>query len=122
MKSPILEVRNLCKHFPVYSTGIVRRQIGLVKACDEVTFDVLPGETLGIVGESGSGKTTLGRTLLRAVRPTSGQVLFRQQSATGEHVVDLASISEADLRPLRRDVQMIFQDPFGSLNPRWTVQ
>lgn len=118
---PLLSVRELCKHFPVYSEALVPKPIGAVRACDRITFDVMPGETFGVVGESGSGKTTLGRTLLRATNPTSGQVLFRR-SESDESVVDLAAVSAAELKPLRRELQMIFQDPFASLNPRWTVQ
>jgi len=118
---PLLYVRELCKHFPVYSEALVPKPIGAVKACDRITFDVMPGETFGVVGESGSGKTTLGRTLLRATNPTSGQVLFRRNESD-ESVVDLAALSAAELKPLRRELQMILQDPFASLNPRWTVQ
>lgn len=117
MTEPILSVRNLCKHYPVYSQGLFQKRIGLVKACDDISFDVASGETLGIVGESGSGKTTLGRAILRATRPTSGNVIFNDGSP-----VDLTTLSEPELRPLRPKLQMIFQDPFSSLNPRWTVQ
>jgi peptide/nickel transport system ATP-binding protein len=118
VSQPILQVRDLCKYFPVYGSGWMKKQIGLVKAVDEVSFDLLPGETLGLVGESGSGKTTAGRTILRAHEPTRGQVLFD----SGEGVVDLARLSEAQLKPLRTRMQMIFQDPFASLNPRMTVR
>jgi ABC-type oligopeptide transport system ATPase subunit len=98
--------------------------VGLVKACDNVSFDLKRGETLGIVGESGSGKTTLGRAILRATRPTSGQVLFTHRAAQEGRAapVDLAQLPDAALKPLRTEMQMIFQDPFGSLNPRMTVQ
>lgn len=116
---PLLEVRHLMKHYPVYSKGLFKRQIDTVRACDDVSFSLFQGETLGIVGESGSGKTTLGRALLRATRPTCGEVIYRKE---GGATVDLASASEALLKPLRREIQMIFQDPFSSLNPRWTVQ
>jgi oligopeptide/dipeptide ABC transporter ATP-binding protein len=115
---PLLEVRDLCKHFPVNSKGFLRRQIGTVKAVDKVNFDLMPGETLGLVGESGSGKTTCGRTILRALKPTSGSVLFRQD----DQALDLATVDDADLKPLRTQMQMIFQDPFSSLNPRMTVR
>ena len=120
----ILSVQKLSKHYPIVQKGFWSRQVGMVKACHEVSFDVQRGETLGIVGESGSGKTTLGRAILRATRPTSGKVLFRHQAAAQgrEPPVDLASASEAQLKPLRTELQMIFQDPFGSLNPRMTVQ
>jgi oligopeptide/dipeptide ABC transporter ATP-binding protein len=114
---PLLEVRRLCKYFPVYAGGWLKKQIGTVKAVDEVSFDLMPGETLGLVGESGCGKTTAGRTILRAYAPTGGQVLFHEDGRT----VDLATLSEQDLKPLRTRMQMIFQDPFSSLNPRMTV-
>lgn len=116
---PLLEVRRLTKHYPVYDQGLFKRQVDTVKACDDVSFDVSLGETLGIVGESGSGKTTLGRALLRATNPTSGEVIYHKN---GGETVDLACANEATLKPLRREIQMIFQDPFSSLNPRWTVQ
>ena len=115
---PLLRVRGLCKYFPVYKRGFLKKQIGMVRAVDDVSFDLMPGETLGLVGESGCGKTTTGRTILRAYAPTSGQVLFRDNSRT----VDLAALPEKDLKPLRTKMQMIFQDPFSSLNPRMTVQ
>jgi oligopeptide/dipeptide ABC transporter ATP-binding protein len=115
---PLLEVRGLCKYFPVRSRGFLRRQLGVVKAADDVSFELMPGETLGLVGESGCGKTTTGRCILRALEPTSGRILFRPQ---GE-AVDLARLSHSALTPLRRRMQMIFQDPFASLNPRMTVR
>lgn len=125
----ILEVEHLCKYFPVYARGMFRRQIDTVKACDDINFTVAHGETLGIVGESGSGKTTLGRALLRATRPSSGHVWYsREQSVsataatTSAERVDLAQLDDASLLPLRKEIQMVFQDPFASLNPRWTVQ
>ena len=113
----LLQVKNLCKYFPVYSKGFYRRQIANVKAADDINFDLMPGETLGLVGESGCGKTTTARTILRALAPTSGQILFR----TDNQIYDLAQLSEAALKPLRPRMQMIFQDPFSSLNPRMTV-
>jgi len=118
MSEPLLTVRNLCKHFPIYSKGVVRKQTGLVKAVDEVSFELQPGETLGIVGESGSGKTTCARAILRAFAPTSGEVHFRRK---GGEMVNLATLSPDELVPLRQEMQMIFQDPFASLNPRMTV-
>jgi len=120
----ILSVRKLSKHYPIVQKGFFTRKVGLVKACDEVSFDVRQGETLGIVGESGSGKTTLGRAILRATRPTSGEVLFTHRAAREgrEAPLDLAKLSDDQLKPLRTELQMIFQDPFGSLNPRMTVQ
>ena len=114
---PLLEVRRLCKHFPTLSKGFFHKQVGVVKAVDDVSFDLRRGETLGLVGESGSGKTTCARTILRALTPTSGQAIFRAKDAT----VDLATLPERELKPLRQQMQMIFQDPFASLNPRMTV-
>lgn len=136
MPEPLLSVRGLCKYFPVYRTGFFRRQIGTVKACDDVSFDLAPGETLGLVGESGCGKTTTGRAILRALRPTRGQVLFRPHPAASRQVsgavdagaavlppaIDLATLSHRELKPLRTQLQMIFQDPYSSLNPRMTVR
>jgi oligopeptide/dipeptide ABC transporter ATP-binding protein len=118
MNAPLLTVRDLCKHFPVYARGWLRRPVGLVRAVDEVSFDLWPGQTLGLVGESGCGKTTAGRALLRAHRPTRGSVLFRDQGRE----LDLATLPEAALKPLRTRLQMVFQDPFSSLNPRLTVR
>ncbi len=116
---PLLSVRDLCKHFPIYRKGFFKRQVGAVKAVDQVSFDLMPGETLGIVGESGCGKTTAGRTILRALSPTSGTILFR--SGSGK-TIDLAGLSRGELKPLRKEMQMIFQDPFASLNPRMTIR
>ena len=119
-REPLLQVRGLCKHYPVYSKGLLRRQIGTIRACDDVSFDLRPGETLGLIGESGSGKTTTGRAILRAIRPTSGDVLFRTNGDAA--AVNLATLPDGRLRPLRTQMQMIFQDPYSSLNPRMTVQ
>lgn len=116
-RQPLLQVRNLSKHFYTRTGGVFRRKIVVLKAVDNVSFDIAPGETLGIVGESGSGKTTLARCILRALTPTAGTVLFHNRGRT----VDLASISSRQLKPLRQEMQMIFQDPFSSLNPRMTV-
>ncbi|HEY3319350.1 MAG TPA: oligopeptide/dipeptide ABC transporter ATP-binding protein [Planctomycetota bacterium] len=113
----LLKVRDLCKYYPVYSKGFLKNQIGLVKAADHVSFELRRGETLGLVGESGSGKTTTGRTILRATTPDKGSIEFLLDGKT----VDLATLPEAGLRPLRTRMQMIFQDPFSSLNPRMTV-
>jgi peptide/nickel transport system ATP-binding protein len=114
----LLRVNQLCKYFPVFSGGLFRKQVGVVKACHDVSFELARGETLGIVGESGSGKSTLARTLLRVTRPTSGSAIFR----SGDDEVDLATLSARRLSKLRPEIQMIFQDPFSSLNPRFTVQ
>jgi len=115
---PILRVQRLRKYFPIYSKGFLKKQIGLVKAVDDLSFELMPGETLGLVGESGCGKTTTGRAILRALTPTRGEVLFR---ANGDPI-DLAKLPEKELKPLRTKMQMIFQDPFSSLNPRMTVR
>lgn len=117
-EKPPLQVRGLKKYFPVYAQGIVRKATGEVKAVDDVSFDLHRGETLGLVGESGCGKTTTARVILRALEPTAGEVWF-QSEAHGE--VDMAKLSPKQLKPLRREMQMIFQDPFSSLNPRMTV-
>jgi oligopeptide/dipeptide ABC transporter ATP-binding protein len=109
---PILSIRGLKKHFPI-TGGMLRRQIATVYAVDGVDFDVMPGEIFSLVGESGCGKTTLGRTLLRLVEPTDGTIAFEGR--------DITNISQSELRPLRRKMQIIFQDPFGSLNPRMPV-
>lgn len=116
-REPLLEVVHLSKHYPIHSGGFFKRQTGVFKACDDINFELLAGETLGIVGESGSGKTTLGRTLLRATAPTAGHAWFRSRAGR----IDLARASARELKPLRTELQMIFQDPFASLNPRWTV-
>ncbi|MEZ5275803.1 MAG: ATP-binding cassette domain-containing protein [Opitutaceae bacterium] len=114
---PLLRVRGLCKYFPIRSKGFFKKVVGHVRAVDNMNFDLMPGETLGIVGESGSGKTTAARTILRALRPTSGSVDFRLNGRE----INLSSLGEHELRPLRPHMQMIFQDPFSSLNPRMTV-
>jgi len=109
---PLLSVTGLKKHFPIYG-GLFRRQIGSVYAVDGVDFDVQRGETFALVGESGCGKTTLGRSLLRLTEPTAGKIMFGGQ--------DISALSQDELRPVRRRMQIIFQDPFGSLNPRMPV-
>src|SRR5215216_4304427 len=113
----LLEVKRLRKYFPIQK-GFLRKTVGHVRAVDDVSFDVKRGETLALVGESGCGKTTTARCILRAYQPSSGQILFR---TTRDEVVDLARVPRARLRPLRREMQMIFQDPYSSLNPRMTL-
>jgi len=108
----LLKVKNLKKYFPVRG-GILSKIIGYVQAVDEISFNIKEGETLGLVGESGCGKTTTGRTIIRLLEPTAGEVDFK-----GENVFKL---SKEELRKARRNIQIIFQDPFGSLNPRMTV-
>jgi peptide/nickel transport system ATP-binding protein len=114
---PVIEVADLEVHFPVRQ-GLFNRQVGLVKAVDGVSFTVSPGETLGLVGESGSGKTTIGRSVLRAIEPTAGRISFTHEGTT----VDLTSLSHRELRPMRRHLQMIFQDPYSSLNARMPIR
>ena len=109
---PLIEVKNLRTWFPV-TGGVLRRHVDDVKAVDDVSFTIEPGTTVGLVGESGSGKSTIGKTILKLVPATSGQILFDGR--------DILPMGESEFRPLRRAVQMIFQDPFGSLNPRHTI-
>ena len=109
---PLLEVKNLKVHFPVRH-GVFSRANAVVKAVDDVSFEIAPGETLGLVGESGCGKSTLGRAVIRLLAPTSGEIVFN-----GEN---LLALSKEELRAKRRQFQMIFQDPFSTLNPRMTV-
>src|SRR5438309_12075730 len=109
---PLLEVKNLKTWFPVLG-GVLRRHVDDVKAVDDVSFTVEEGTTVGLVGESGSGKTTIGRTILKLAPATSGEIFFEGREILG--------LSEREFRPLRREIQMIFQDPFGSLNPRMTI-
>ena len=117
MSAPVLDVRGLAKLFEI-RRGFRRRVTGTVRAVDDVSFTIDAGETLGLVGESGCGKTTTARCILRAMPPTRGEIRF---GAADGSVVDLAPLSRAELRPLRPQIQMIFQDPFGSLNPRMTI-
>ena len=113
----ILEVRGLKKYFPI-TAGFFKKTVGYVRAVDNIDLYVKEGETLALVGESGCGKTTLGRSILRAIQPTSGEVLFKRRD--GE-IVDLTKIGNEKMRDTRRDMQMVFQDPYASLNPRMTV-
>jgi oligopeptide transport system ATP-binding protein len=110
--SVLVKVRGLKKYFPI-TRGILQRHVGDIKAVDGVSFNIYRGETLGLVGETGSGKTTVGRTMLRLYVPTGGRILFEEN--------DLADMTAGDLRRMRRRMQMIFQDPYASLNPRMTV-
>ncbi|MCC6432362.1 MAG: ABC transporter ATP-binding protein, partial [Gemmatimonadaceae bacterium] len=112
MTAPLLRVQGLTKHFPV-RRGVLQRVTGAVKAVDGVSFDIAPGETLALVGESGCGKTTTGRAVLRLIEPTAGAITFDG--------VDVRALRGEALRTLRRRMQIVFQDPFGSLNPRMTV-
>jgi oligopeptide transport system ATP-binding protein len=112
-KDILVRVRNLTKYFPITRGALIQRHVGDIKAVDDVSFDIYKGETLGLVGETGSGKTTVGRVMLRLYEPTAGSVFFGEE--------DLAVLKGADLRHMRRRMQMIFQDPYSSLNPRMTV-
>jgi len=111
--SALIEVRDLTKHFPITRGILLQRRIGAVRAVDGVSFDVVEGETLGVVGESGCGKSTMARLVTRLIEPTSGSITYQGQ--------DIAHYTRKQLKPLRRDMQMIFQDPYSSLNPRKTV-
>jgi oligopeptide transport system ATP-binding protein len=113
MTKPLLKVENLKKHFPI-TGGILGRPVSSVKAVDGVSFTVNKGETLGIVGESGCGKSTTGRMLMRLIDPSEGRVTFEER--------ELTSLSNSEMRKIRREIQMVFQDPYASLNPRHTVE
>ena len=111
-ESPLISVRNLKKHFPLRA-GLLQRPVAAVRAVDDVSFDIAPGEVVGLVGESGSGKTTVGRTILRLHEPTSGEIIFDGK--------DIAKLSRGQMIEYRKEMQIIFQDPYASLNPRQTV-
>lgn len=113
MSQVILEVKNLKKHFPIKKGIISYKQVGTVKAVDDISFTLEKGETLGLVGESGCGKSTTGRCILRLLEPTAGQIIFNGQ--------DITKLDKSKMRLLRKDIQIIFQDPYASLNPRLTV-
>ena len=110
---PLLQVKELSKYFPVTRGALVSRKIGDIKAVDRISFDIHEGETLGLVGESGCGKTTTGRVLLKLIEPSQGQIIYHDQ--------DITPLSKKEMSPLRREMQIIFQDPYASLNPRLTV-
>ena len=119
----LLEVKGLKKYFPIQK-GLLRRTVGHVKAVDDVNFYVRDGETLGLVGESGCGKSTAGRSILRLYEPTAGQVLFKSRALAtngSEKVVNLLDLSPEDMKTIRKEISMVFQDPINSLNPRMTV-
>ena len=113
-RRPLLQVKNLVKHFPIARGVVVKKQVGAVRAVDGVSFDVYPGETVALVGESGCGKSTTGRLVLRLLDPTSGEVLFDGQ--------DVHTLGEKEMRRVRREMQIIFQDPYASLSPRLRVE
>ena len=112
-RTTLIEIRNLVKHFPIKEGVLLQRQVGAVQAVDDISFDVYKGETLGIVGESGCGKSTTARLITKLIEPTSGEIRYDGR--------DIATLSRKQMKPLRREMQMIFQDPYSSLNPRKTV-
>lgn len=121
-KDVLVRVRGLKKHFPITSGIVFQRQVGAVKAVDDVGFDIYKGETLGLVGESGCGKSTTGRTILQLYKPTEGSVQLKDTDESGKEVFkELTTMKGEDLRKMRRRMQMIFQDPYASLNPRMSV-
>ena len=126
-RNTLLEIKNLKMHFPI-RRGLLKQVVGHVRAVDDVSFEVFQGETLGLGGEAGCGKTTLGRCVVRAYRPTSGEILYQggdgsaaSSNGSGQPVIDFARLTPRQLRAYRHEIQMIFQDPYSSLNPRMTV-
>src|SRR6201996_7654703 len=111
--TPLLSVKGLVKHFPV-KKGLLQQTVGQVRAVDNVSFDIAPGETLGLVGESGCGKSTVGKTILKLIEPTAGEVTLSGARIDG--------LSKGEMRSFRRQMQVVFQDPYSSLNPRLTVR
>ena len=120
----LMEVKGLKKYFPIQK-GLLRRTVGYVKAVDDVNFYVRQGETLGLVGESGCGKSTAGRSIIRLYEPTAGQILFRSRALSpnggGGQMVNLLDLNPDQMKIIRREISMVFQDPINSLNPRMTV-
>ena len=112
-QEPILQVKNLKKYFPI-TKELFNRQVGAVKAVDDVSFNIYPNETVGLVGESGCGKTTTGRSLLRLIEPTGGEVVYNNEN--------ILTYGREQMREVRRNLQIIFQDPYSSLNPRMTIE
>jgi peptide/nickel transport system ATP-binding protein len=114
---PRLQIKDLRTHYPI-TQGLLRKVVGYVKAVDGVSLSIDRGQTLGLVGESGCGKTTLAHSIMRGIKPTSGEIMFHSQSG---RVIDMASADKGDLKAVRREMQMVFQDPYASLNPRMTL-
>ena len=113
MNKPLIDIQDLQVHFPIKS-GLLQKTVGVVKAVDHVSFQIGENETVGLVGESGCGKSTIGRAIVRLNQPTGGQILYRDQ--------DILSLQGEPLRQLRQNLQIVFQDPYSSLNPRYTVK
>src|ERR1700730_12909358 len=113
MTNALLNIQNLKTYYPIHS-GLLQRQTGQVKAVDDVSFSIYEGETFGLVGESGCGKSTTGRTILRLIEPTDGKIWFEGK--------DISTLSGHEMQNIRRNLQMIFQDPYASLNPRMTIE